>query len=166
MQFGFFRIPLGSAEAHVEELNRFLRTHRILNVQRELVQESGSPCWAVCVEYLEPVAGGSGSGGQQSGTQKPKIDYREVLSQADFAVFSRLRQLRKELAERDGQPVYAIFTNEQLAAMVTGKVTTLAGMKAIEGVGDARIEKYGAPILAVLQNGTTLPPEPASVAAA
>lgn len=33
MQFGFFRIPLAAPEAHAEELNRFLRTHRILSVQ-------------------------------------------------------------------------------------------------------------------------------------
>lgn len=42
MQFGFFRIPLAAPEPHAEEMNRFLRTHRILSVQRELVQESES----------------------------------------------------------------------------------------------------------------------------
>ena len=42
MQFAFFRIPLAAPEPHAEDLNRFLRTHRILAVQRELVQESGA----------------------------------------------------------------------------------------------------------------------------
>jgi len=36
MQFGFFRIPLAAPETHAGELNRFLRSHRILNVQREV----------------------------------------------------------------------------------------------------------------------------------
>jgi hypothetical protein len=53
------------------------------------------------------------------------VDYKEVLNEADFAVFSRLRDLRKVIAEKEAVPAYAIFTNEQLAAMVTGKVDRL-----------------------------------------
>ena len=151
MQFGFFRIPLAAPEAHAEELNRFLRTHRILSVQRELVQEGGTACWALCVEYLEAAGGSGAPQSSGAGGQRPKVDYREVLSQEDFALFSRLRQLRKEMGERDALPVYAIFSNEQLAAMVTRKVDSLAAMKAIEGVGDSRIEKYGAAFLAALK---------------
>ena len=66
-------------------------------------------------------------------------------------MFSQLRQLRKELAEREGVPVYAVFTNEQMAAMVTGRVASVAGMKKIEGIGEGRIEKYGAAVLALLK---------------
>jgi hypothetical protein len=53
------------------------------------------------------------------------VDYKEVMNEADFAVFSRLRDLRKVIAEKEAVPAYAIFTNEQLAAMVTGKVDRL-----------------------------------------
>ncbi len=73
-----------------------------------------------------------------------------MLSPEDFAVFSKLREVRKALAERDAVPPYAVFTNEQLAAMVTGKVTTPAALAKLDGVGAARIEKYSAPMLAVL----------------
>jgi hypothetical protein len=55
-----------------------------------------------------------------------KVDYREVLSAQDFAVFSKLREVRKGLAEKEGVPPYTIFTNEQLAAVVRQKVTTKA----------------------------------------
>ena len=51
----------------------------------------------------------------------PKIDYKEVLNEVDFAVFARLRDLRKVISDKEAIPAYSIFTNEQLAAMVTGQ---------------------------------------------
>ena len=114
MQLKWFRIPVGGCPEMEEELNAFLRGHRVLSVTRELVERDSAPGWAVCVEYQEgTVAGEARRGG--SGRAAKKIDYREVLSEADFAVFSKLRELRKSLAESEGVPVYAIFTNEQLA---------------------------------------------------
>ena len=79
-----------------------------------------------------------------------KVDYRERLSPEDFAVFARLREVRKEIAQADAVPVYAIFTNEQLAQMVQARATTKAALEKIAGVGDARIEKYGPRVLEFL----------------
>jgi hypothetical protein len=72
-----------------------------------------------------------------------KVDYKEVLSPEGFTVFSKLRDLRKEIAQAEAVPVYTIFTNEQLAQMVKARATTKADMEKIAGLGDARIEKYG-----------------------
>jgi superfamily II DNA helicase RecQ len=94
------------------------------------------------VEWLE--GGRPGTGG------KPKVDYREVLSPEDFALFSKLREKRRELAQRDGVQVYTIMTNEQLAEMVRLKVNDLAGLRKIDGIGEARIEKYGEDMLSVI----------------
>jgi superfamily II DNA helicase RecQ len=150
MQLKFFRIPAGDSGEFTEDLNAFLRGHRILHIQRELVTESGGAWWAFCVEYLPLIAGGTTA----NGSGKGKIDYREKLSPDDFAVFSTLRQIRKEVAERDGVPVYAVFTNEQIAEMVTTKTNSLAALRKINGVGDARIEKYGERFVTALQPGT------------
>ena len=54
-------------------------------------------------------------------------------------------------AEAEAVPPYAVFTNEQLAAMVTGRVADEAGLAAIDGVGPARVERYGARFVAALQ---------------
>jgi superfamily II DNA helicase RecQ len=80
-----------------------------------------------------------------------KLDYREVLSEADFEVFARLRLLRKQVAERDGVPPYAVFSNEQLADLVRQRATTSSAMARIEGIGAARVERYAAVFLPVLQ---------------
>jgi hypothetical protein len=71
------------------------------------------------------------------------VDYRERLSPEDFTVFARLRDLRKRMAQAEAVPVYAGFTNDQLARMVQARATSKAALESIAGVGDARIEKYG-----------------------
>jgi hypothetical protein len=67
--------------------------------------------WALAVEYLEGPAL-SGPGKTRGG--KPRVDYKEVLSPADFALFAKLRDWRKTTAEKEGIPVYAVLTNECL----------------------------------------------------
>ena len=47
-------------------------------------------------------------------------------------------------------PVYTIFTNEQLAQMVKTRASSKGDLEKIAGVGDARIEKFGARIVEVL----------------
>ena len=144
MQLKAFTVPIHDAGGALEEVNAFLRAHRILSVDRHFVQDGANSVWAICVSYLGE------AGRLLAPGKRPKVDYREVLSEADFAVFAKLRNLRKELAEKEGVPAYALFTNEQLAELVQRRARSLTAMKEIEGVGDARIEKYGAQFLALL----------------
>jgi len=65
-------------------------------------------------------------------------------------VFSRLRELRKELAQTEAVPVYALFTNEQLAQMVQRRCHSNSDLAQIEGIGDSRIGKYAERILPLL----------------
>jgi superfamily II DNA helicase RecQ len=145
MQLRAFTIPIHDVGAATEEVNVFLRANRILSVDRHFVQDGANSVSAICVSYF-----GDANRPQTASTKRPKVDYREVLSEADFAVFAKLRNLRKELADREGVPAYALFTNAQLAEMVQRRVRSASAIKEIEGVGDARIEKYGAAFLAML----------------
>lgn len=153
----FFQVPVGGDGMVEEELNRFLRAHRVLRVEREMTRREGAPAWAVCVEYLEGVGGGSGGAGARRGEDR-KVDYKELLNEADFAVFSALRELRKTLAEVEGVPVYAVFTNEQLARIAQERPKTKADLEKVEGVGAARVEKFGERVLGVVVDSAVVPP--------
>jgi superfamily II DNA helicase RecQ len=142
-----FAIPAQDPASAEEELNSFLRTHRVLSVDRQLVQRPESAFWAVCVQFL---AGGAASDAG-AGKTKERVDYKEVLSAEDFAVFARLRDLRKSIAEKEAVPPYTVFTNEQLAAMVSQKPRSIAALGRIDGIGESRLEKYGAVFLTELQ---------------
>ena len=145
VQYEFFFVPLRGGEGEKEALNLFLRTRRILKVDRQL-QDGG---WAFCVEWM---AGGGGTGETPPGGwgKPPKVDYREKLPPKQFELFSKLRDARRKLAETEAVQVFTVMTNEQLAEMVTRGVESLADIGKIEGVGEARLKKYGGALLEAL----------------
>jgi superfamily II DNA helicase RecQ len=144
MQLKLFILPVKNLAAAEAEMNTFLRSHRVLAVKKELVAEGENSFWTFCVEYLESAPGGAGAPGLPG---RPKVDYKELLKPEEFEVFSRLREWRKGVAEKEGVPVYVVFSNEQLAEMVRQRVASQVQLKQIEGVGDSRVEKYGAAVL-------------------
>ena len=146
MQLKLFVLPIKNLGAAEAEMNGFLRGHQVLAVKKEFVPDGENSFWSFCVEYLD----GAGAGALLPGGKLPKEDYKEVLKPEEFEVFSRLRDWRKGVAEKEGVPVYVVLTNEQLAQMVQKKVNSKRGLKEIEGVGDARVEKYGEALLALL----------------
>jgi len=150
MAYRFFVIPAFHPEGAQDELNAFIRSHRVLSVDRRWIDHGDTSHWSFCVDYVES-SGGTGHSSGKDGSGRERIDYREKLSAEDFAVFAKLRELRKEIAKADAIPVYMVFTNDQLAAMVEGRATTKTELEKIAGVGDARIEKYGARVLELLQ---------------
>ena len=97
------------------------------------------------------------SEGDRKSTSKSRVDYKEVLSPENFAVFAKLRDWRKQQAEEGGVPVYAIFTNQQLAEMVTLRVTSKTQLREVEGVGEARVKKHGDAIVPILQQELSQP---------
>ena len=158
MKFRFFVVPMLDGEEESRELNKFLAMNRVLQVERHFVADGPRSAWALCVSYLDR----GGRAASEPGQAK-RVDYREVLSDADFAVFAKLRTLRKSMADQDGLPAYALFTNEQLAAMVQQRVTTLKALEEVPGVGDARVKKYGAAFLEVLKASLPTPEAGASI---
>lgn len=149
MRFRFFAIPVfdpGPAEA---ELNAFLGQHVVCSVERQLVQAPHAAAWAVCVGYQAAAEAGR----ELPSPKKGRLDYREVLSESDFRLYARLRDLRKTLAEAQGVPAYTLFTNEQLPAMVTHRVTTKDALAKLDGIGEARVTKYADAFLDALRSG-------------
>jgi superfamily II DNA helicase RecQ len=161
MKYRFFAIPALDPEAGQDALNAFCAGRRVVSVDKHFVAESGNSFWAVCVTWQDGPA--PGKAGPDS--RRDRIDYRAVLSEADFAVHAELRNLRKRLSEQDGVPAYALFTNEQLAEMVTRRARTVVDLGAIEGVGKSRVDRYGAAFLAVLNPSPSTPMGPDDAAA-
>jgi superfamily II DNA helicase RecQ len=147
LQYKFFSIPIPYGQDVEDGMNAFLRSVRLVHVHREIVCQDNRHYWAVSVEYLTGTAGEP----RRSEAAKRRIDYKEELSSENFAVFARLREWRKAAAAREAVQLYAVFMNEQLAAMVEKRVTTKSALLAIDGVGEARASKYGDEVLAILR---------------
>jgi superfamily II DNA helicase RecQ len=114
---------------------------------------------AFCVDYLEG-AKGSAPGDRNTGAGGRRIDYREILPPEQFALFARLRDVRKEIAEADGVPVFTVFTNEQLAEIVKRGCRTVPDLRRIDGIGEARAGRHGERILKELAQAADAPKGP------
>jgi len=132
----FYVSPFGEKSV-TDELNAFLRSHRIVNVEKRLIDSERGTGWVFLVEY------GNESGKNTSNTSSQRIDYREVLNPVEYALYDKLRNLRKEIADKAGIPVYAVFTNDQLASMVKKPPNTAKDLLSISGIGEARVKLYG-----------------------
>lgn len=161
MSIHCFSIRATQPEPSQAELNQFLRSQRVVSVQRHFVADGADSYWAFCVEVAEGQAPlpaalrAQGDGGRRAGGDGTAPDYKQILNEADFARFVGLREPRKQLAQREGVPVYAVFTNEQLAALAVAQPASLSEVAQVEGVGEARVRKYGADVLARLGGATS-----------
>jgi len=149
LQYKFFRIPVISIDAWEEELNRFLRSVKVVHVQREFIDRGENSFWTLAIEYISTE---SGSWSGLESHKKERTDYKNLLSSEDFSIYVKLREWRKNIASQEGVPVYVIFTNEQMAKIAEKRVLTLDDLGKIDGVGESRVSKYGRDVIRVVSD--------------
>ncbi len=135
MQIKIFTIPIGDNGSAVEEMNRFLRANKILEVQNQLISNDNGAYWCFCVRFIEKSF-------NQAGETKGKVDYKTVLDEATFQKFSKLREIRKKVAADEGIPAFAIFTDEELAGLAKLETITAQNMLSVKGIGDKKVERF------------------------
>ncbi|TVY10334.1 DNA helicase RecQ [Paenibacillus cremeus] len=67
-----------------------------------------------------------------------------AVKDVEAELFDALRQLRTEIAKREGIPPYIVFPDSTLREMCGVKPTNPAAMLKIKGIGEAKFFKYGA----------------------
>ena len=155
-----FSMAIPQSEPELVQLNQFLAQHRVVHLEKRLVERDGVPYWVFLVEYAG--AGNGNRGAVSSRSVSANVpDYRDRFKEpAELRLFYRLKDERKRLATAAGVDLFVVFSNEQLAQMVERKVVTLEAMGEIEQIGEARLKRYGGAMLAVLQkfirNGAVL----------
>ncbi|QDU83511.1 hypothetical protein Pla163_06100 [Planctomycetes bacterium Pla163] len=68
MQTQVFAVPTAGDEATLGQMDVFLRSHRVLSVDRTAVVHDGRQFWPFCVERLERVAAPGGGARPGSAT--------------------------------------------------------------------------------------------------
>ena len=140
MQVKLFTIPLFDNEAELNEMNGFLRAQKVLTIDKQFVSVGENAYWSFCITYLQL---SKQSTMAQNAQRQNKIDYKEVLDVATFAVFSTLRTIRKQIAENEAIPAYAVFTDSELAEIAKLENIDVAHLQSIQGIGQKKAEKYG-----------------------
>ena len=135
MQIKIISVPVVDGDIMNEELNRFLRSKKILKMEQKLVYDPRGPVWSFSIKYVEDYS--------PYKKRKEKVDYKVVLSEASFERFSAMREIRIKLSKEKGVPAYAIFTDKELAELAKIEKLTEAKMQEVKGVGEEKVKKYG-----------------------
>lgn len=137
MQIKIFDILSGAPSDDLEVINKFIRGNKVLDIDKQFYTSSDNVGhWSIFITYIQ-------SSQSQQPEQREKIDYKSVLNAEDFEKFTRLRALRKQLANDDAVPAYAVFTDFELAQLAQMPSIEVSLLRTVSGIGAKRIEKYG-----------------------
>ncbi|MGB4247753.1 MAG: DNA helicase RecQ [Pseudohongiellaceae bacterium] len=85
-------------------------------------------------------------------TVKKTRSSKQVVADADRALWEALRTCRKQLADEHDVPPYVIFHDASLMDMVHYRPLTEQQFLTISGVGQSKLEKYGAVFMQVIRD--------------
>ena len=132
----------------------------------EIIEACGSSCDACTgqpidvriAELVESQVGTGRSrralGSSAAGTSARAARGQDVasLDDKDKKLFEELRVLRRELADEAGVPPYIVFGDKVLLEMVARRPSTERELLQVSGVGEAKLDRYGAQFLRVLRD--------------
>ena len=76
---------------------------------------------------------------------------RQGIANYDKDLFARLRFLRKQIADKENIPPYIVFNDATLQEMAQYMPTSNIEMLQINGVGSIKLERFGQPFMALIQ---------------
>jgi ATP-dependent DNA helicase RecQ len=103
-------------------------------------------------------AGDGAGGGRRSDRSRNRLSGEELgIEPGDAPLFEALRTWRRERAAEQGVPPYVVFHDTTLAAIARRRPATADALAKINGVGLAKLDRYGADVLRLVR-GTGEPP--------
>lgn len=160
MQCKFFSVPLDPQQALEREkkLNDFLRATDVKRVFASLADQPQGPMWSVLFLYDEAgqltpktVAAPTASAGA---LPDPSPDSGPPLSSEQVKLVMALKKWRADQAATEGVPLYMVAHNKWLEDIVRMPVKAMDDLTKVRGLGEWRIQKYGAKIVETLNSAS------------
>ena len=145
MQLKFFTIAVDDNGATEKNLNSFLSSHKVLEVITNFNPSPNGGLWHICVKFIEGTV-------PLNKSNSIKVDYKELLTPEVFAIFSKLRVIRKQIAAEEAVPAYVVFTDDELAEVAGLPELNRKTLLSVNGVGEKKIEKYGTRLIEMLNS--------------
>jgi ATP-dependent DNA helicase RecQ len=120
----------------------------VLRGERQVVFRRDAPRPASAPGSGRSTRGGRAGTGDSPGSSRQATQI-ELTPEAE-AVFERLRAWRTGVAKELGMPPYVIFHDSTLRQIAASPPSTLAGLAAVNGVGQTKLDRYGEQILELL----------------
>jgi superfamily II DNA helicase RecQ len=148
MRCKIFSVPLESEKALDRErkLNDFLGAANVKRVFASIANQPEGPIWSVLFFYEE------GAGVTQKIPASPgaPMDYGPPLNGEQVKWMIALKKWRADQAASEGVPLYMVAQNKWLEEIVRMPTRALDDLMKVRGLGEWRVQKYGAKILEIL----------------
>lgn len=152
-----------------EPLQRLLHGHAVSDAETYFYVQEGLPHLLVALHYrLADLGSPPGQGAtasrrapEPSSRPEPDPPPETQLDEDQHALFQLLRAWRTARCRVDAVPPYVLLTNAQLAQVAREKPESLAALGKIPGLGENRLERWGAELLQMIATGVVpseLPP--------
>jgi ATP-dependent DNA helicase RecQ len=129
-------------------LRDFLKDKEVLSVRDHFFVKHDTPYLVVLVTYT--LARPEVPPSSLTSRLPADTSWWALVTAEELPLFNALRDWCSERSKCEGVPPYVICTNRQFAATVKARPQSLSTLAEIEGFGKAKLEKYGAEILAIL----------------
>ena len=102
------------------------------------------------IELRKDLTSGAAKGGQR-GKRAAAAAAASIVAEADVGLLAKLKALRSKLAQAQKLPAYVVFSDRTLAELASFRPANLSAMREIHGIGDTKLERYGAAFLEVIR---------------
>jgi superfamily II DNA helicase RecQ len=159
MQCKIFSVPVEPQAALDRErkLNDFLGTTNVKRIFANLANQPEGPIWSILFFYeggapaaREIPASPVEAAVTDRQTPDAAMDSGTPLNGEQIKSIVALKRWRTDQAALEGVPLYMVSQNKWLEDIVRMPVKTLDDLKRIRGLGEWRVQKYGAKIVEIL----------------
>ena len=113
-------------------------------MEERISNEGDSGDYRICVRSRKMEKTASG---RQEETKTGKGRVSEMLTTRGMELFEKLRELRREIAKKEGKPPYIVFSDKTLLDMCMKTPLNKTEMLTVNGVGENKYLRYGKPFL-------------------
>lgn len=147
MPIRIFTIPFNEETQtfHDDLIVQFCTNKRIYKIETRFFVRNSMPYWTVVVNY------GPILSEEKISVKGGHPDEVHDLDDRQKALLVKLKEWRKEVADKAGYPVYLIATNAHLVSAIKNRCTSLESLKLIKGFGKSKIEKFGKGLTSIIQ---------------
>jgi len=164
MRCKIFSVPVESHEAldREQKLNDFLGATNVKRIFASLANQPEGPMWSVLFFYEDGAQVTQRNPASPSVTAVPGHPTSDATLEPDTPLTSEqvkaivaLKKWRADQAGQEGVPLYMVAQNRWLEEMVRMPVRTVDDLMKVRGLGEWRIQKYGAKIVEILNTANT-----------
>ncbi|WP_402372188.1 ATP-dependent DNA helicase UvrD2 [Isoptericola rhizosphaerae] len=159
MNEGLMPISLAETDEGVAEERRLLyvgitraREHLELSYARS--RNPGGRATRKRTRFLDGIWPDDGRGGRRSGSSRTQRGQAraQLTGPADVELFDALREWRLSVARETDKPAYTVLGDATLAAIAELRPTSTAQLARINGIGPAKIDRYGPTLIALVES--------------